>query len=63
MKRRKLERHLREHGCHEVGGSKHAKWRSPDGQVTAVPRHNELGPALSREICKQLGVPEPAGER
>ncbi len=39
MKRRDLERHLREHGCHEVGGSKHAKWRGPNDEVSALPRH------------------------
>ena len=39
MKRRDLERHLRSHGCREIGGSKHAKWRGPQGQVSALPRH------------------------
>jgi hypothetical protein len=29
VKRRDLERHLRAHGCREIGGSKHAKWRGP----------------------------------
>lgn len=43
MKRRDLERHLRSHGCREIGGSKHAKWRGPQGQVSALPRHKEIG--------------------
>ena len=63
MKRRDLERHLREHGCTEIGGAKHAKWRGPAGQVSAVPRHKEIGPGLVRAICEQLGVPEPPNPR
>lgn len=59
MKRRDLERHLRAHGCREVGGSKHAKWRGPQDQVSAVPRHKEIGPSLVRAICRQLGAPAP----
>lgn len=46
MKRRDLERHLRAEGCREVGGSKHAKWRGPGGEVSALPRHKEIGPGL-----------------
>lgn len=59
MKRRNLERHLRSHGCREIGGTKHAKWRGPQDQVSALPRHIEIGPGLARTICKQLGVPLP----
>lgn len=59
MKRRDLERHLRGNGCREVGGSKHAKWRGPQDQVSALPRHKEIGPGLVRSICRQLGVPVP----
>jgi hypothetical protein len=62
VKRRALERHLREHDCHEVGGTKHAKWRGPRG-LTAVPRHNEIGPGLVRKICQQLGVAAPRNPR
>lgn len=63
MKRRDLERHLRDQGCHEVGGSKHAKWRGPNGEVSAVPRHKEIGPGLARAICEQLRVPVPPNPR
>ena len=59
VKRRDLERHLRAHGCREIGGSKHAKWRGPENRVSALPRHKEIGPALVRAICPQLGVPAP----
>ncbi|MBA3807268.1 MAG: type II toxin-antitoxin system HicA family toxin [Solirubrobacterales bacterium] len=63
MKRRDIERHLRDHGCHEVGGSKHAKWRGPNGEVSALPRHKEIGPGLVRAICEQLRVPVPLNPR
>jgi len=63
VKRRDLERHLRSHGCREIGGSKHAKWRGPQGQVSALPRHKEIGPGLTRSICHQLGVPNPPNPR
>jgi hypothetical protein len=69
VKRRDLERHLRENGCREVGGAKHAKWRGPEGHVSALPRHtlkgtgNEIGPGLAAAVCKQLGVPAPEGPR
>jgi len=63
VKRRDLERHLRANGCREVGGSKHAKWRGPQDQVSSVPRHKEIGPGLVRSVCRQLGVPAPTGSR
>jgi HicA toxin of bacterial toxin-antitoxin, len=63
VKRRDLERHLRESGCRELGGSKHAKWRGPGGHVSAVPRHKEIGPGLIRAICEQLRVPVPPNPR
>ncbi|MGH2779950.1 MAG: type II toxin-antitoxin system HicA family toxin [Thermoleophilaceae bacterium] len=61
MKRRDLERHLRSHGCRSVGeGGRHTKWRGPEGQPAAVPRHRELRAGTVRAICRQLGVPVPA---
>jgi hypothetical protein len=40
IKRRALERHLRQHGaafkCH---GGKHDVWRGPNGKPSTVPRH------------------------
>jgi mRNA interferase HicA len=63
VKRRDLERHLRAHGCREIGGAKHAKWRGPQDRVSAVPRHQELSFNLARSICRQLGIPEPSGPR
>jgi predicted RNA binding protein YcfA (HicA-like mRNA interferase family) len=63
VKRRDLERHLQAHGCREIGGSKHAKWRGPQDQASALPRHKEIGPGLVRAICKQLGVTTPKNPR
>ena len=63
MKRRELEGYLRAHGCYEVGGSKHAKWRGRNGEVSAIPRHKEIGPGLVRAICEQLGVLAPPNPR
>ena len=49
MKRRGLERHLREHGCRQIGeGANHAKWRGPAGAPSAVPRHNEIATGTPR---------------
>ena len=60
MKLRDLERHLRAHDCVYIGeGAKHSKWRGPDGQPSAVPRHSEIAPGTVRAICKQLGIPSP----
>jgi HicA toxin of bacterial toxin-antitoxin, len=63
VKHRDVERHLRSHGCREIGGRKHAKWRGPEGQVGALPRHREIGPNLVRSLCRQLGIPPPEGPR
>lgn len=62
MKRRDLERHLRQHGCRRIGeGANHAKWRGPTGAPSAVPRHNEIATGTARAICRQLGVSLPTG--
>jgi predicted RNA binding protein YcfA (HicA-like mRNA interferase family) len=61
MKRRKLMRHLVEHGCVvEKEGGRHTWIYNPiDRRRSFVPRHPEIGPGLVREICKQLGVAAP----
>ena len=64
MKRRALERHLREHGAAILDeGAKHTKWRGPTGGRSIVPRHNEIAPGVAVAICKQLGVPTPPNPR
>jgi len=41
---------------HQVGA--HAKYAHPDGRITMVPMHGneEIGPGLTNEIIKQLGI-------
>lgn len=63
MKRRDLERHLREHGCEPICGAKHEKWRSTAGDATVVPRHNEIVWQLARKICSDLKIPPPTASR
>ncbi len=61
MKRRDLERHLREHGCdfHHDGG-KHDVWINLTTLVQdAIPRAREIKTGTARSICKQLQVPPP----
>ena len=59
MKRRRLIRHLRKHGCFLIReGRKHAIWGNPVMNTkTPVPRHSEIDNQLAAEICKQLGIP------
>ena len=64
MKRRDLERHLREHGAQPLReGGRHSYWGFDPERSTAVPRHREIGWPLARKICKQLGIPPPTGPR
>jgi mRNA interferase HicA len=65
LKRRTLERHLRDHGCRIIDeGGNHTRWSGPGGAGrSTVPRHREIDFRLAREICKQLGVAAPAGSR
>jgi len=59
IKRRDLERHLREHGCRMVRqGGRHEVWvGASDDKRSIVPRHRELPRGTARAICAQLGVP------
>ena len=61
MKRSRLLRQLRKHGCHlKREGASHSLWTNPaTGVVEAVPRHAEIPDVLVRKICRRLSVPEP----
>jgi len=63
MKRRDLERHLRQHGCSVLreGGNHTVFVNDATGRVTAVPRHAGIKTPTVREICKALDIPPPAG--
>jgi mRNA interferase HicA len=59
MKRRKLERWLREHGANfERHGSRHDIWQR-EGREATIPRHREINTHTARHLCEQLEVPEP----
>jgi predicted RNA binding protein YcfA (HicA-like mRNA interferase family) len=64
VKRRDLERHLRQHGMRLLReGGNHSFWGVDAEWSTAVPRHREISYQLARKICKDLGIPPPAGAR
>jgi mRNA interferase HicA len=60
VKRRELERHLREHGVELLReGGKHSFWGFDRERSAAVPRHPEIKPGTVRAICRDLGIPPP----
>ena len=61
MKRTRLEKHLRRHGClFRRHGGNHDVWQhSATLRQTAVSRSKEIRPGTVRAVCKQLGVPLP----
>ncbi len=65
MNRTRLIKHLKAHGCHFVReGKKHSLWLSPAAEYPiAVPRHRQIDSRTALSICKQLGVPEPTGDK
>jgi mRNA interferase HicA len=64
VKRRDLERHLRDHGVQLLReGGNHSFWGLDAERSTAVPRHRETAFGLARKICKDLGIPPPPGPR
>jgi len=65
VKKRDLERHLKENGCTLLRqASSHEMWEnSSTGRRTTVPRHREIRPATARGICLQLGIPAPSNPR
>jgi hypothetical protein len=65
VKRRELERHLREHGADPLRErARHSVWAiggSESERIAAVPRHNGIKTGTVRAICKDLDIPMPAG--
>jgi hypothetical protein len=61
VKRRDLERHLKQAGCAlDREGANHSWWTNADGsRKSALPRHREIKPPVVRAICRQLGVRVP----
>ena len=58
MDRRKLIRHLEDHGREFVReGGNHTIYPNPaNGRIRSVPRHREVKDTTAREICKGLGI-------
>jgi hypothetical protein len=61
MKRNRLIKHLSSHCCELLReGRRHSIWKNRlSGEMTTVPRHNEIKEFLARKICKDLGIDEP----
>ncbi|MEM1108294.1 MAG: type II toxin-antitoxin system HicA family toxin [Planctomycetota bacterium] len=61
MKLRDLEIHLKNHNCRFLRhGSRHDFWiNSDNGSLAPVPRHREVKTYTARNICRQLGIPQP----
>ncbi len=61
MKRSALIRHLTRHDCELVReGGRHSIWTNKQtGDMTAVPRHNEIKEFMAQKICRDLGIDEP----
>jgi len=61
MKRGELIRHLLKNGCDLLReSSRHSIWRNIRfGNMTAVPRHNEIKELMVLKICKDLDIEKP----
>ncbi len=58
MKRKELEKKLRQAGCYLKGeGSSHSLWINPQiAVVEAIPRHREIKELLAKKILKSLNA-------
>ena len=63
MNRRKLERHLRNHGCefHHHGGSHDIWWNPANEKQSSDPRHRTVKNGTAKAICRELEIPPPDG--
>ena len=63
MKRRALVQHLEAHGCTFLReGANHTVYQHLGNHThSTIPRHAEINSNLARKICKDLGIPLPAG--
>ncbi len=61
MNKKKLVRHVTEHGCSLYRqGADHEFWRNGTAtRFAAIPRHGEIKPGTVRAICRELGIPRP----
>ena len=58
MKRKELEKKLRQAGCYlKREGSSYSLWINPQtGVVEAIPRHREIKELLAKKILKSLNA-------
>jgi predicted RNA binding protein YcfA (HicA-like mRNA interferase family) len=57
VKRQKLEKVLKEHGCKlDRQGSKHEVWVNGLGESSTVPRHKEIKKNTAKSIFEALGI-------
>jgi mRNA interferase HicA len=58
MKRKELEKKLRQAGCYlKREGASHSLWINPQtGIVEAIPRHREIKESLAKKILKNLNA-------
>ncbi len=58
MKRRDLEKKLRQAGCYlKREGSSHSLWINPGNGITeTIPRHKEIKEPLAKKILKNLNA-------
>ncbi|MBT3413432.1 MAG: type II toxin-antitoxin system HicA family toxin [Candidatus Jacksonbacteria bacterium] len=61
MKRQHLLKYLTKYNCELAReGGRHSIWRNKTtGDMTAIPRHNEVKDFLAIKICKDLGIAKP----
>ena len=61
MKRQKLLKHIRAHGCVVAGeGRRHTRVENPANHKRSfVPRHIEIKAGTAAGICKELEIPPP----
>lgn len=61
MKRSALIRYLSSNGCELIReGGRHSIWKNTNtGDMTAVPRHNEIKEFMAQKICKDLAIDKP----
>jgi mRNA interferase HicA len=63
MKREKLVKHLKSHGCILFReGGRHSVFINPlTGKISSVPRHPDIKRFTVVNICKDLEIPIPSG--
>lgn len=61
MKRAELLKYLKENGCEPtLEGANHTHIKNSNtGQLSSVPRHDEIKNPTAWKICKDLNVPKP----